>query len=279
MKPIVFFIGLAITFPQVAFPQTGTLQLEDSLVLPHVGIFTNVFESWGDKYTSPRASWFYYKPDTTTERLYLATAKHVLYKDSLKHTFEYLLAKDAYGSQNTIGNPSSTVLPYPDSLIDLLLVDNSLAYSIMRYHYAGRGFLDEDIVSKEEAFSLVRGQRVLYVGMQPDSLWVNEKGRFNPAFSVIQTTVVDVPRVPQVVHDSSKNMDIRIELILKGYTRSGLSGSPVMLVQTDSAMKRRLKLLGIVNGRSQVDHHWYTFCTLAYHLKELSATRPKKVGK
>lgn len=188
----------------------------------------------------PQATGFYIKPDSVGQ-LYIATAKHVFHRNDSIQTitiaWKSLLNKGDFWSshlflKNNVG------LYDQDSLVDMVLVYNCLPPAAAHYLPKVYAFHPDEIMTKEEFFSVKPGQKLFYIGMYPDSISSEVTYFLNPTGQL-----KEIDTIPRIAKDMRSNLRFSYDFKLYIVGEPGISGSPVIMKAGNS-----YKVFGIING-------------------------------
>lgn len=268
MSSLLFALLVSGPFVFSAFAQP----LPDSLFARVVVLERIAYETERDNWNQPsypQANGFFVSFGTSGLR-YLVTAKHAFHRpDTVAETQIHVVGIAGRNHEYVLGDyrTSRSVLQHQDSLVDLVMIDNTTDGVRSDWEEVPACFRPDDIIGKEELEALRRGQKVVYIGRLPDSE--------NPAtgtYQMPQGIFLKAVHEPFRLLDPEHHFAFRADFTLRIPGRPGVSGSPIVLRQGD-----RYRLLGIISAFALDANKQMTdvaYCTAAYRILETLESKP-----
>lgn len=271
-------IFLVVLLVLGAYPLPAPAQSFPDSLLTRVVVLEKIAYKTGDvswnQPSYPQANGFFMSFGNTGLR-YLVTAKHAFHRpDTVVATQIHVVGFAGQNREYLLGDyrTSRSVLQHQDTLVDLVMIDNTIDGSKDNWKNPFPFFSPSDIVGEAELEALRRGQKVVYVGRWPD--------RENPAtgtYQMPQGVFLKAVREPLRLVDPEHHFAFRADFSLKIPGRPGVSGSPVLIRQGN-----RFRLLGIISAFALDANKNMTdiaYCTAAYRILETLESRPIPPGK
>ncbi len=263
---VLFFSLCALTVPASAQPYP------DSLIARVVFLEKIAYETGSNNWNQPsypQATGFFISFGTAGLR-YLVTARHALYRpDTVAGTQIHVVGIAGRNRDYVLGDyrTSRSVLQHQDTLVDLVMIDNTSDGVGTDWEDTLPFFQPSDVVGKGELEALRRGQKVMYIGRWPDS--------DNPAtgtYQMPQGLFLKAVREPLRLVDPEHHFAFRADFSVRIPGRAGVSGSPVLIRQ-----ENRYRLLGVISAFALDANKNMTnvaYCTAGYRILETLESRP-----
>ena len=267
----IFLVLGVCTFPALAqqFPDS----LQARVVLLERIAYETGSNNWNQP-SYPQANGFFVGFGTTALK-YLVTAKHALYRpDTVAGTQIHVVGVADQIRDYVLSDyrTSRSVLLHQDTLVDLVMIDNTTDGSGDNWKDILPYFRTSDIVPREELQSLSRGQKVMYVGHWPDA-----ENPTTGTYQMPQGVFLKAMTEPLRLVDPERQFAFKADFSLRIPGRPGVSGSPVLIRQGN-----HYRLLGIISAFALDTNKNMTnvaYCTAAYRILETLESRPVPPGK
>lgn len=256
----------ALTLPVLA------QQFPDSLVARVVLLEKIAYETGSNNWNQPgypQATGFFISIGSAGLR-YLVTAKHALHRpDTVAATQIHAVGIAGLNREYLLGDyrTSRSVLHHLDTLVDLVMIDNTADGIGGDWQDTLPSFQPSDVVSKEELENMRHGQKVMYIGRWPDP-----DNPVTGTYQEPQGVLLKAGREPLRLVDPERHYAFEADFSLRIPGRPGVSGSPVLIRQGN-----RYRLLGIISAfavDSNKEMMNIAYCTAAYRILETLESRP-----
>jgi len=266
---LLFFPFLSLPLCAQTFP--------DSLIARVVLLERIAYETGANSWNQPgypQATGFFVSFGSSDLR-YLVTAKHAFHRpDTVQETQISAVGTGGQNHEYILGDyrTSRSVLQHQDSLVDLIMIDNTTDGAGTDWNESLPYFRPSDIVGKQELESLRRGQKVVYIGRWPDP-----KDPANGTYRMPQGVFLKAETDPLRLVDPERRYAFKADFSLRIPGVPGVSGSPVLMRQGN-----KYRLLGIISAFALDANKELTsvaYCTAAYRILETMESRPTPIIK
>jgi hypothetical protein len=142
------------------------------------------------------------------------------------------------GSSHLFSNSRNVGLFDKDTLIDLVLINNTPHQQVNELFPHISALHSNEILTKEEFYNVTPGTEIFFIGMLPDSLTAVNTYVWFPSGTL--KTIFTARRIGR---DATMNIDFAYDFELSIPGKKGVSGSAVYI-----EIGGRYKLFGIING-------------------------------